>query len=74
MSDEHHHEGHEGVLDILLDPAHMVAEVVSHLIIEAVILLVLAPLLRAYVNRQHNKIDAEHGVTNHGAINYEKDV
>lgn len=60
----------ESLWDLLLSPAHMGSEVITHLVIEALLALVLLPLLRKYVRREHNKIDAEHGVDNHGTPRY----
>lgn len=56
---DEHAEHSEGFLDILLDPSHMAAEIVSHLAIELVLLLIIIPLWRLY----HARFDKNHGIS-----------
>lgn len=59
----------ETLWDILTDPAHIGAEFISHVIYDVLLGLLALPLFRRYVKREHNKIDAEHGIDDHGRIN-----
>lgn len=45
----------EEATHILLDPGHMIAEVVSHLIIETVLLGIAVPFIKRAV-RRHDRI------------------
>lgn len=58
----------ETLWDILTSPSHMGAEFVSHIIWDLVLALLLAPLFRRYIKREHKRIDDEHGVDNHGRM------
>lgn len=55
---------------IVTDPAHAAAEVTFMLVADVLFAMILWPLikvaLKRAVKREHNKIDAEHGVENHG--------
>lgn len=58
--------------EIMLDPAHMMAELTQTLVIEGMLLgiiwpLIIRPLVKRMVRKEHLTIDAEHGVINHGA-------
>lgn len=54
-------------LEILSDPAHLMAEVTLMLVVDVLFLGLIWPLLRKAIKREHLTIDAEHGVLNHGA-------
>lgn len=56
-----HHYG-----EIVSDPAHVAAELTFIVVIDGLILGLLAPLARRLVRREHNRLDREHGVVNHG--------
>lgn len=55
---------------ILTDPAHVAVEVTLMILLDGLLLGVLWPLIRAYVNhvleRQHAALDEEHGIVHHG--------
>jgi hypothetical protein len=55
---------------ILTDPAHVSVELTLTLLFDGLLLGVLWPLIRAYFNhvleRQHAKLDEEHGIVHHG--------
>lgn len=58
--------------EIMTDPAHMMAEVSLMLIVDVLLLgiiwpLIIRPLVKRVVRKEHLTIDAEHGVVNHGA-------
>ena len=56
----------EHYLEIVASPAHLAAELTFIIVVDVVIVGILMPLLRRLVRREHNRIDAEHGVINHG--------
>lgn len=54
---------------ILSDPAHVAVEITLTILLDGVLLGLLWPMVRTYVNsrlqRQHEELDAEHGVMHH---------
>lgn len=62
--DEHiEHTGHaEGFWDILTDPDHMAAEVVSDIFLNLCWLVIIIPLFRLYTKRMHTKFDKDHNI------------
>ncbi len=54
---------------ILTDPAHVAVELTLTAIIDGLLLGLLVPLIKGYVNyrlqRQHAELDAEHGIHHH---------
>ena len=55
---------------ILSDPAHVAVEITLTILLDVVLLGMFWPMLKTYVNsrlaRQHEQLDAEHGITHHG--------
>lgn len=55
---------------ILSDPAHLAVEVTLMIVLDGILLGLLWPMIRSYVNaklqRQHEELDAEHGIKHHG--------
>jgi hypothetical protein len=55
---------------ILTDPAHVSVELTLTLLFDGLLLGVLWPLIRGYLNRvmerQHAVLDEEHGIVHHG--------
>ena len=55
---------------ILTDPAHVAVEITLMILLDGLLLGVLWPLIRAYLNhvleRQHAALDEEHGIVHHG--------
>ncbi|MCL2542727.1 MAG: hypothetical protein FWE71_09765 [Nocardioidaceae bacterium] len=55
---------------ILSDPAHCAVEVTLTILLDVVMLGMLWPLVKGYVNsrlqRQHAELDKEHGISHHG--------
>jgi hypothetical protein len=68
------HEHGEGFLheywSILTDPAHVSVEITLMILLDGLLLGVLWPLIRRYLNhileRQHAALDEEHGIVHHG--------
>ena len=55
---------------ILTDPAHVSVEITLMILLDGLLLGVLWPLIRKYLNhvleRQHAALDEEHGIVHHG--------
>ena len=55
---------------ILSDPAHIAVELTLMLLLDGLLLGLAWPAIKQYVNyrlqRQHEQLDAEHGITHHG--------
>lgn len=71
--EEHAHGAAESFFDeyfsLLTNPAHIAFELTLMLIIDVILLGLLVPTIRRYVNarlqRQHAELDAEHGIQHH---------
>jgi len=54
---------------IFTDPAHFAVEVTLTLLLDVLLIGVLLPMAKTYVNsrlqRQHDELDAEHGIHHH---------
>jgi ABC-type nickel/cobalt efflux system permease component RcnA len=54
---------------ILTDPAHFAVEVTITILLDVLLLGTIWPLVKTYVNaklqRQHDQLDAEHGIHHH---------
>lgn len=54
---------------ILTDPAHVAVEITLMILLDGLLLGLLWPMIRRYVNRklhqQHEILDAEHGIQHH---------
>ena len=49
-------------IEIMSDPAHLLAEVSLMLLIDVLFLGMVWPLMKRAIHREHQIIDAEHGV------------
>lgn len=58
--------------EILTDPAHLAVEVTLMLVVDVLFLGLMWPLMKRMAarvaHREHLKIDAEHGIIEHGAL------
>lgn len=70
----------EHYIDILSDPAHLAVELTLMLVVDVLVLGLLWPLIRRFINRKidraHAELDAEHGIEhdpNTGKILKKKD-
>lgn len=56
--------------EILSNPAHMAVEITLMFLIDVILLGLLWPLVRAFIDaklrRQHEEFDREHGIHHHG--------
>ena len=57
--------------EIMTDPAHLAAEVSLMLLIDVLFLGLIWPLIRKAIRHEHQIIDAEHGVVDHGTESIE---
>jgi hypothetical protein len=60
----------QGYWHILSDPAHLAVEVTLTILLDVVLLGMFWPMIKTYINsrlaRQHEQLDAEHGISHHG--------
>jgi hypothetical protein len=59
----------QGYWHILTDPAHIAVEITLMIVLDGILLGLLWPMIKTYVNarlqRQHAELDAEHGIHHH---------
>lgn len=60
----------EHYVEILSDPAHLAVELTLMLLVDILFLGMILPFMKRFldhrIRREHQKLDDEHGVKNHG--------